>query len=270
MGRPGPDPRPAPRYAQRARRYALPRDGSFNEADVSDKPSNLTGHVPALSDAQVAQLQLDHEGRIGSLLAVDDHVRRLVRILRRTGQLRNTVIVFVSDNGWMEGQHRIPGDKFLPYEDSLKVPLVVRGPGVRAGRVVGRQVSNVDFAPTLAALAHATPRRVQDGRSLVPVLRGGTLPADSVVEVEAPAPLFEDNVPIMAWDRPYRGVRTQRYTYVVYTETGEEELYDRHQDPAQLANVAADPDYAAVKARLRTRLEALQDCRGAACRAVRP
>jgi arylsulfatase A-like enzyme len=69
----------------------------------------------------------------------------------------------------------------------------------------------------------------------------------------------------MDWDRPYRGVRTDRYTYVVYTETGERELYDRRRDPHELRNVAADPAYARVQAQLATRLDRLADCAGRAC-----
>ena len=270
MGRPGPDPRPAPRYARKSKSYTLPRPKSFNEADLSDKPSNLTKTAPVLSDKQIAQLQLDYEGRIGSLLAVDDHVGRLVKILRRTHQLDDTVIVFVSDNGWLQGEHRVPGDKFLPYDESLRVPLVIRGPGVPAGRTIGRQVSNVDFSPTLLQLTGAKAGRTQDGRSLVPLIRGRTRTGDRIIEIEAPAPLFEQNVPINAWDQPYKGVRTERYTYVVYKHTGEEELYDRSTDPAELTNVASDPAHAAVKARLANRLSALEACKGAACRAVKP
>jgi N-acetylglucosamine-6-sulfatase len=121
MGRPGPDPRPAPRYAEASKGYALPRPPSFNEPDTSDKSANFQSKTPSLTDAQIAQLQLDYEGRAGSLLAVDDHVAKLVKILRQTEQLENTTIVFVSDNGWLQGEHRIPGDKFLPYEESLRV-----------------------------------------------------------------------------------------------------------------------------------------------------
>lgn len=270
LGRPGPDPRPAPRYADWARRLDLPRGPSFNEDDVSDKPSNLADNAPVLDGDALHQLELDYQGRIGSLRAVDDHVGHLVRILRRTDQLRNTVIVFVSDNGWLHGQHRIPGDKFLPYEESLRVPLVVRGPGVRAGRRVRAQVSNVDFAPTLLDLARAEPGRRQDGRSLVPLLRGTSRQGTGAVLLEAPRPLFEQASAVNAWDRPYTGVRTARYTYVVYAETGETELYDRRRDPNQLTNVAGDPALAAVRSRLADRLERLEACKGASCRAVTP
>jgi arylsulfatase A-like enzyme len=266
MGRPGPDPRPAPRYAMRSTGFKLPRPRSFNEADFSDKPTNMRGKAPVLSDKQIAQLQLDYEGRIGSLLAVDDHVKRLMKILKATHQDKNTLVLFVSDNGWLQGEHRIPGDKFLPYEESLRVPFILRGPGVPAGKTVKGQVSNIDFAATILDVARANPGRSQDGVSLMPVMRNHKLRPNPIVEIEAPRPLFEQDVPVNAWDRPYKGVRTDRYTYVVYKESGDEELYDRRKDPAQMRSVAADPAYAKIKARLVADLAKLDRCKGHSCR----
>jgi N-acetylglucosamine-6-sulfatase len=266
MGRPGRDPRPAPRYAQKSSRFKLPRPKSFNEADFSDKPANMRQHAPLLTDKQIAQLQLDYEGRIGSLLAVDDHVKRLMSILKRTHQDKNTLVVFVSDNGWLQGQHRIPGDKFLPYEESLRVPLILRGPGVPRGKTVHGQVSNIDFAATLLDAARAKPGRTQDGVSLLPTVRNPKLHPNKIIEIEAPAPLFEQNVPVNAWDRPYKGVRTERYTYVRYKEAGDEELYDRKVDPGELLNRASFPAYAKVKAHLAAKLAKLNKCRGKSCR----
>ena len=118
-----------------------------------------------MSQAQIEQLQLDYEGRIGSLLAVDDHVKTLVGTLRRPRQLQNTLIVFLSDNGWLQGQHRVTGDKFLPYEESLRIPLIVRGPGVPAGKTVqgpGRQ----HRLRADAARRRQRERGPQDGRRL--------------------------------------------------------------------------------------------------------
>jgi N-acetylglucosamine-6-sulfatase len=265
MGRPGRDPRPAPRYEAMSARYKLPRPPSFNEADFADKPSNMRNAAPSMSAAQIAQLQLDYEGRIGSLLAVDDHVKRLIKTLRATGQLRNTLIVFVSDNGWLQGQHRVTGDKYLPYEESLRVPLIVRGPGVPAGETVRGQVSNIDFAPTLVDAAKAKAGRRMDGVSLLPTIRDPRKRPKRVLEIEALDPLFRGNVPVNAWDRPYSGVRTDRYTYVVYKETGEQELYDRRKDPYQLDNVASDRAYARIKARLAAALRKLSRCKGDSC-----
>lgn len=265
MGRPGRDPRPAPRYTSVSSRFTLPRPPGFNEANISDKPSNIRAHAPLLTARGIRQLQLDYEGRIGSLLAVDDHVKRLVQILTATHQLKNTVIVFVSDNGWLQGEHRIPGDKFLPYEESIRVPFIVRGPGVPAHRTVHGQVSNIDFAPTILDIARAKPGRMIDGVSLMPTVRNPRRRPDRALEIEAPAPLFEGNIPINAWDRPYRGVRTDRYTFVVYPETGERELYDRRADPFELRNVAANPAYAKVEARLAADLAKLNRCGGRSC-----
>jgi N-acetylglucosamine-6-sulfatase len=265
MGRSGRDPRPAPRHEAAAARQRLPRPASFNEPDLADKPSNMRSFAPSLTEEEIQQLQLDYEGRIGSLLAVDDHVKRLVDTLRTTDQLDNTLIVFLSDNGWLQGEHRIPGDKFLPYDESLRVPLILRGPGVPAGRTVRGQVSNIDFAPTLLDVARARAGRTIDGVSLVPALRDPRRRSDRALQIEAPRPLFDNPVPANQWDRPYKGVRTDRYTYVVYTETGEQELYDRRRDPAQLRNVAAVARYARVKARLAQKLVRLDRCKGRAC-----
>jgi arylsulfatase A-like enzyme len=270
MGRPGPDPRPAPRYEEASKGYTLPRPPNFNEADISDKSSNFQAKTPVLSDAQIAQLQLDYEGRVGSLLAVDDHVGDLVETLKRTDQLKNTMIIFLSDNGWMQGEHRISGDKFLPYEESLRIPLVIRGPGVPRGQTVQGQVSNIDFAPTLLDAADAKAGRTMDGVSLLPTIRNPKRRPNRALEIEALHPLFDSpDIPVNAWDRPYTGVRTDQYTYVVWTETGEKELYDRDVDPYQLDNVAGDPAYAAVEANLAAKLEKLRDCKGNACN-VRP
>jgi N-acetylglucosamine-6-sulfatase len=269
MGRPGPDPRPPERYEQLSKTFQLPRPPSFNEADLSDKPSNVTSKAPPLTDTQIAQLQLDYEGRGGSMRAVDDWVGRLVKTLRRTDQLRNTVILLTSDNGWLNGEHRIPGDKFLPYEESLRVPLIMRGPGFARGKKVKTQVANIDIAPTLAAVARAKPRRRMDGISLLPALwRDRGIPKRAL-EIEAPRPLFTGAIPNNAWDRPYVGVRTPRYTYVLWTETSEEELYDRRTDPFQLQNLAYDPAYAGVRAHLISRMQRLETCRGRSCR-VKP
>ena len=270
MGRPGPDPRPAPRYAAKSKGYRLPRPPSFNEPDLADKPSNVRDSAPPLSDGQISQLQLDYEGRTGALLAVDDRIKRLIGTLRKTDQLRNTLIVFVSDNGWLQGEHRIPGDKFLPYEESLRVPFILRGPGVPAGRTIRGQVSNVDFAPTLLDFARAKSGRRMDGVSLLPTVRHPSARPRRALAIEALRRLFVGEFPgVMPWDRPYQGVRTDRYTYVVYTETREAELYDRRDDPYELRNVAAKPSYARVRKKLAAELVRLADCRGRSCN-VRP
>ena len=105
-----------------------------------------------------------------------------------------------------------------------------------------------------------------DGVSLLPTIRDPRRRPRRALAIEALAPLFEADVPVNAWDRPYKGVRTNRYTYVVYRETGDEELYDRRKDPHQLRNVAGSRAYAAVKAKLAQKLAGLDRCRGRSCR----
>ena len=266
LGRPGPDPRPrAPLRAARA--SSTPCPGPRASTSLTSPTSRRTSNdsAPTMSQAQIDQLKLDYQGRAGSLRAVDDHVGQLIEVLENTHQLQNTLIVFTSDNGWLQGQHRITGDKYLPYEESLRVPFILRGPGIPTNRTISGQVSNIDFAPTLLDIAKAKAGRTMDGVSLMPTVRDPSLRPKRAIEVEALAPLFEGNIPINAWDRPYRGVRTDSYTYVVYRETGDEELYDRPADPYELHNVADDPDYAAVKARLAGKLAQLDDCKGSAC-----
>ena len=262
------DPRPAPRHAGAMARWRLPRTPSFDEADTSDKP-RLLRELPALSDAAVERLELNHQGRMASLQAVDEGVGRLVRTLRRTGQLANTVIVFTSDNGWVAGQHRIPGDKFVPYEASLKVPLVVRGPGIPAGRAVAAQVSNVDLSATLVDLANAKPRRRLDGLSLVPFARAPGRAPDRALPIEATGKLFAAEGFPQEYDQPYRGVRTDGWKYVRWG-SGEEELYDLAGDPDELVNLASDPAHAADRTRLAALAEQLSRCRGRACNPAAP
>jgi arylsulfatase A-like enzyme len=271
LGRQGPDPRPPARYADDVAGLQLPTPPNFNEADLSDKPSALTNAAPPLSEAQIASLADDYQGRAGSLMATDDHVGDMVDTLEKTGQLKDTVIMFLSDNGWQQGQHRITGDKFLPYEDSIRIPLIIRGPGIPKGQRIETQVSNADLAPTLADLTGAEADRKMDGISLVKGMANPKKLPERALSIEAPEPLFADpNFPVNRWDRPYLGVRTDRYTYVAWEETGEEELYDRQADPYQLTNVASDPAFAQVKADLAAKSAQLQTCKGKSCNSVAP
>lgn len=166
---------PAPRYADAFPGAAAPRTSSFNETDVSDKPAWVQSR-PRLSGNQIGQLDSLYRKRLQSMLAVEDLLEELISTLERTGQLENTYIFFTSDNGFHMGQHRLMSGKNTAFDEDLRVPLIVRGPEVLAGRVVEQFALNIDFAPTFAELAGATPPDFVDGRSLVPLLRR-TLPA---------------------------------------------------------------------------------------------
>ncbi|MDP9363610.1 MAG: sulfatase, partial [Chloroflexota bacterium] len=167
---------PAPRHAEAFAGATAPRAPSFNEADVGDKPGWVRA-APALSADEIAGIDELHRQRSRSLLAVDDMVAALVDALRAGGALDDTYVLLTSDNGFHQGEHRLPGGKGDPYEASIRVPLLVRGPGVAAGGTVGELALNVDLAPTLAELAGATAPGFVDGRSLVPLLAGEPPPA---------------------------------------------------------------------------------------------
>ncbi len=261
------DPRPAPRHEALMSRYRLPRPPSFDEADSSDKP-RLIRALPRLDAAALARLERNHQGRLAALQSVDEGVARLVRTLARTGQLENTVIVFVSDNGWVEGQHRIAGDKFVPYEESLKVPLVIRGPGFPAGRAVGAQVAaNVDLTATLLEVSRARAGRTQDGLSLAPMARAPGRAPHRALPVEATDKLFAAEGFPQEYDQAYSGLRSRQWKYVRWGY-GDRELYDLRRDPFEQRNLATDPRFAATVARLERERTRLARCRGRACAAV--
>jgi N-acetylglucosamine-6-sulfatase len=264
--------RPAPRHRNAFASSPIARSASFNEADVSDKPRFLRRR-PRLTTGQIAQITQDARARRTALLAVDEGVRRIVRALRKKGELDNTYVVFTSDNGYMQGQHRIRSGKMLPYDPSTHVPLLVRGPGIPAGRVSRELVANIDLAPTLLELAGARAGKVVDGRSLMPFARNPSLTTRRAILHETggrryagPREQDESTNGRRALRRvmTYRAVRTTRWLYIRW-RGGERELYNLRNDPDQMNSLHADPSRKRVRKVLAKRLRQLARCRGAAC-----
>jgi N-acetylglucosamine-6-sulfatase len=186
-------------------------------------------------------------------------------------------VIFTSDNGYMQGEHRVPLGKMLPYDPSTQVPLLIRGPGVPKGRKTKALVGNVDLAPTILDATPARATRALDGRSILPYalnVRRRSLrpllhetagnPARGRSNTrEGGARKEQTRVP--AW----RAVRTTRWLYVDY-KGGQRELYDLRRDPAQMRSRSGDPR---LRVRLRTLRRILGDltrCSGRSCqRAVR-
>jgi N-acetylglucosamine-6-sulfatase len=253
-----PTPSPSPSRRDAFAGQPLPQDPSFDEANVSDKPDPTEG-LDRLTADRVAAIRENYQQELESLLSVDETVAAVVNALGQTGELANTLIVFTSDNGYMHGEHRWSTEKVLPYEPSIRVPLIMRGPGIPAGRVDRRIVANIDLAPTILDAADALPRRVMDGRSLLPLLAdpGRELGRDLALENGQGA----NGVPA------YRGLRTYRYAYANYYSIGEEELYDLRRDPFELVNRAEDARYEPVRAALARRVRTLSRCRGRSCQA---
>jgi N-acetylglucosamine-6-sulfatase len=249
-------PSPAPRHAGRFAGERLPGDPSYNEADVSDKPSFIQV-LPPITAARAAAIDENYQQRLESLLAVDEAVVRLVDTLHAERELDNTLILFTSDNGFFHGEHRVALGKVLVYEPSIRVPLIMRGPGVPEGERRRQLVTNADLAPTILEAAGAKPGKAQDGRSLFPLLedRGLEWGRDLLIEgapgVNQPA---------------FDALRTYRYVYVQHA-TGERELYDLERDPHQLTSLHNDPAYTNVQADLSLRLGLLALCAGRSCHA---
>jgi N-acetylglucosamine-6-sulfatase len=253
-------PKPAPRHRGMFSDAVPPSMSSpaFNEADTTDKPFPLR-RLPELDRATTRKIVALHRRRLESLQAVDQGVASMLRTLKRTGELRNTLVIFTSDNGYLLGEHRYAG-KVMPYEESLKVPLLMRGPGIPHG-VVRKSIGTlVDLAPTIVAAGRAKPTLVVDGHNLLPAARRRAPSWETLLIQAGPYRPRDD-----AFGWFYRGVRTDRYTYAHYLFSDEDELYDRRNDPFQLDNLAQDPDYAKVLAALKRRTAALRGCAGQRC-----
>jgi N-acetylglucosamine-6-sulfatase len=272
-GRTGVTVRPAPRHRGRFASLPLPRPLGFNEFDRSDKPAFMRRFKP-LDGAAIGQITAEFRARRESLLAVDEAVASIVRELTLQGVLANTYLLFTSDNGYLQGEHAVPTGKMLPYDPSAKVPLLIRGPGLRGRRTSLEPVSNVDLAPTILRIAGASAAggAPVDGRSLLkfaqrPKLRTRRLVLHETGGLRAMSLQPEEDIGAIPLRtvRTYRAVRNDRWLYVVY-RSGERELYDLERDPGQTRSRHRDRRYAATKRALHAELERLSTCRGRACR----
>jgi N-acetylglucosamine-6-sulfatase len=258
----GDNPRAAPRYEGTLAGLTAPRNPDFNEADVSDKPSNIRNLAP-LTPAQVSAVDARYRARAETLLGVDDLVQNVVSTLQQQGELKNTVLIFTSDNGFFHGEHRVPQGKVRLYEPSIRVPLLIRAPRLPKGVHRAQPVSNVDLAPTILDFARAKAGRKEDGTSLIPIMLHKRDFLGRALDLEA---YFTPDTTEDPEDPPlnHRGVRTDRYLYAEYG-TGEQELYDLRADPLELQNAATNPAYAPVKSSLQRLLSSEARCAGRSC-----
>ena len=165
---------PAPRHADAFPGVTAPHPPSYDQVAPASSPAWLHDRPP-LSPTVERYIDVLYRRRLQDMLGVDDLLRSVVDALRRTGALDHTYIFLGSDNGFHLGQHRLPPGKETAFEEDVRVPLVVRGPGVQHGTTAA-MATNTDLAPTFAALAGASVPRFVDGRSLVPVLESGAAP----------------------------------------------------------------------------------------------
>lgn len=259
---------PAPRHARMFRGERAPRTPSFDAADMSGKPAVLR-RLPRVSAADERRWDALHRNRLRSLQAVDEMIGDLAADLKRTGRLAHTYFLFTSDNGFHMGQHRLEAGKNTPYEEDVRVPLLVRGPGVRPGRTVDVLAGNIDIAPTLADLAGVRVPAFVDGRSLAPALLGGregvaARRAYLLEQAKIPGVPVNPRRREETYVPPFTALRTWRHLYVEYA-TGERELYDVVADKYQMHNIVpGNPLVAELSARLRR----MRTCAGDRCRAI--
>jgi N-acetylglucosamine-6-sulfatase len=258
----------------------FPTGASHNEADTTDKPSWLVRS----SDVDMADINARWRGRLGSVRAVDDAIRAIADRLEALGRLADTCFIVTSDNGFHMGQHRLAAGKNSAFEEDVRVPLWISGPGLARGAMVDLLTVNTDFVPTVLDLAGvpAPAGQALDGRSLKTVVDAdrGNDPKSWHRSVLL-AHDDEERTFGGYLDLPdFRGLRSERYTFVEYldgngnriADTDRFELYDNVADPFQLENLCdGDPDAcgdARRKAELVARVADLAGCRGSACRAA--
>jgi arylsulfatase A-like enzyme len=196
--------------------------------------------------------------RAAMMASVDEGVGMLLDALERTGQLDDTLIVFLGDNGYFFGEHGLGPERRFAYEEGIRSPFIARYPKrIKAGSRVGNLVICQDIAPTLVQLAGGKPEPQVQGRSLLPLFSGKRAGWRKSILVE----YWAENA--MPWliGMTYKAVRTDRYKYIRWINRGRDgeldELYDLERDPCELANLARRPAHRAVRERLRGELRRL-------------
>ena len=215
-------------------------------------------------------------------------------------RLRNTYIIFTSDNGFFYGEHRLTGGKFLAYEPSTHLPLLMRGPGIKPGSETGELAANIDIAPTILELAGrqtrplrrrplalplrprhdaahaggrscsspsskpATSKRTATARRRPPRGSRPAVPAGGPSINSRPA---KAHASIKAPPKNYRGIRLGPYKYIEWPN-GEKELYNLTKDPYELNNIVRKPNFFPIRNYLQQELDRLEECRARACREV--
>jgi N-acetylglucosamine-6-sulfatase len=293
-------PEPAPRHYTffDGAPYPHSHEEGFNEGNVNDKPRFIR-EAPYLSPEEIHTYRVYYDKALASLRAIDDGVKTVLDTLGTQHRLRNTYVIFTSDNGFFYGEHRLTGGKFLAYEPSTHLPFLIRGPGIKPGTATGELAANTDIAPTILELAGVTPDKSVDGTSLLPFLRDPSLRTrrgilfESFVEtddVEANGEPTAQSVPvtgakrrstraktskdgakasIVAPPKDYEGIRLGPYKYIEWPD-GEKELYDITKDPNELNNIVRVPNYFPIRAFLHAQLIRLEACVGHTCREPAP
>jgi N-acetylglucosamine-6-sulfatase len=300
-------PEPAPRNYDWFKGAKLPHDRSegFDEGNVSDKPSFIR-EAEHLTPNDKRTYKVYWEKQLESLRSIDDGVKEVLDTLGQLHRLRNTYILFTSDNGFFFGEHRLIGGKFLAYEPATHLPFLIRGPGIEPDTSTGELTENIDIAPTILDLAGVEADKSMDGRSMVPFLRDPELRSrrpilfESFVQtndVEANGAISSSgegdggraggngstgrrrgggalasstaHASILAPPLNYEGIRLGPYKYIAWPD-GEKELYNINKDPNELNNIVKEPNFYPIRNFLHRQLRRFENCKGRECREVTP
>lgn len=245
---------PAERHRNLYAGAKLPRRPNFAQPPAG-KPAleRRIGDLPPLG-AATAPTDTAVLNRMRMMKAVDEGLGALLATLERTGQLDSTVVVLTSDHGYFYGEHGLHAERRLAYEETIRIPLLVRYPAaVRAGSRPAQFALTADIAPTMLDLARA-PALATQGASLAPVLAGRNPKWRDRFLIE----YYSDTVFPRIRNMGYRAVRGERWKYIHYRELeGADELYDLREDPFEQRNAIEDPRAAGALARARADLSRL-------------
>jgi arylsulfatase A-like enzyme len=258
---------PAPRHLGRYEEKVFPRRANVISSldELADKPALRRALLNKSSPEMIrmfGESELDPgtseetiQRRAEMLLAVDEGLGRIVEALDRRGILDETFVLFTSDNGFFYGEHGLSIERRLPYEESIRTPLLVRYPAVAdAGSRIDDLVVSVDIAPTVLEIAGVPIGDHIQGESLVPLLQGSATDWRESVLIEFYT--YENPFPWLL-DMDYRAIRTSRYKYIHWMQHPDEnELYDLVEDPYETRNLIDDPRLAGVLRDLRTEMAA--------------
>jgi len=254
---------PPKRYKKTFSSSLLPHWPSLDEADVSDKPflQGFFHWFPRMGAGGIAMATAHYRGRRGAVLGLDDMVARVKAAVNKSPDKNNTIIIYTSDNGWLLGEHRIVAQKFFGFDESIRVPLIISGPGFnhRGGYKISSPAVNADLAPTILKAAGTRAGRPMDGIALQN-LRSN------------PGAWAERSVAIETGPNPrgpfYSGLHSKRWHLEIITGGGlpdRYELYDMLKDPHQMDAVTADPRYAGILSQLISMTHTLGACKGRQC-----
>lgn len=194
------------------------------------------------------------------LAAVDESLGKLRDALETAGQLENTLIVFTSDQGFFYGEHGLRTERRLAYEEMLRIPAIVRHPStVRAGLRPDQMVLTIDWAPTLLEIGGAPIPEYIQGRSMLPILKGGADELRDAFFVEYYSDITYPRIQKMG----YNAIRTDDWKYIRYLELeGMDELYNLSEDPYEMNNLVNDPRAQGMLRKLRADLHHLTTSAG--------